>query len=163
MRFEESRSGCSAAEPDSASPDKIKDSWINIHCQPKAFGEPKNSCVVVPIRCPFGVRIFAAQGQFETVRGPVLRDGRPTDWNGLARRERVELEIIGVGVAVRIPYLRSRVPNTCTHNKCIHEEMDWGAIARKRTIVKCLAKYHMITAGKSKPQPKPTSSSIPNP
>ena len=108
----------------------------------------------MPIRCPFGVRIFAAQVQFDSVRGPVLRDGRYSDWNGLARRERVELEIIGVGVVAQIQYLRSRVPNTCFRNKCIHEEMDWGTVAGKRTIVKRLAKYHTLTTGKIKTSTK---------
>ena len=57
--------------------------------------------MVVPICRPRGVRILAAQGQFDLVHRPTHRGGRFADWNGLALRERVELEIIGVELAVR--------------------------------------------------------------
>ncbi len=77
-------------------------------------------------------------------------DERIADGNGLAVREMVEFGIIGVGLLTGRtsgpcsmdrdigPWSRARA--TVATGRRIHEEMCWGAAARKRTTARCLAK-----------------------
>jgi hypothetical protein len=62
-----------------------------------------------------------------------------------SRLARGSNEIIGVGLAVMADPGKDQLPcsrklrATAVYSSRIHEEMDWGAIARKRTIAQCPA------------------------